>query len=576
MKSHANSPFFLKPTALAALIAASVSGHVLAQAAPDAGALQRSLEQQIQRGAPNAEFPAVKAPESKSKEIKSSQSITIHSIEFTGNTAFSKEQLDKVVAPWVGKTIPFSDLKDITTAIQELYGHGGRIAQALIPPQQIKGGVLRIQIIEGRLGKISVSAVDEKMSLRYPLERSQKYMESGNPVGELINTDQVDRSLALLNEVPGVGATAFFSEGREAGTSDLNVKVNEGPLVSGRVEAANYGSTSTGAWQGVGNLALNNLSGYGDLLSIDAIQSLGSSFIQGAYTLPIGYNGWKVGAIANFLNYQTLSSYSTTQTTGQATTFGLNAAYALVRTATSNSSLNFALLNRDYRNSVPYQTLSDYQINNLNAGITGNELLGGGVLGYGVTASLGNLYMNNANQKAQDQAGPNTAGSYFKLNGNVSQNQPLPISNTSLVGTLSGQWANKNLNSADDFYLGGPYGIRAYPVAQGGGARGALATLELQHNFTSNWQGSVFVDGGMVQQWVTTYPGWQGLTNANNNYLLGGYGLGGKYTEQQYNVSLMAAHTIGQNPLFSSAGQQVNVNNSNRNYEVWVKGTLFF
>jgi hemolysin activation/secretion protein len=357
----------------------------------------------------------------------------------------------------------------------------------------------------------------------------------------------------------------------------LDVRVNDGPLVTGRVEAANYGSNSTGAWQAIGNLTLNNLSGSGDSVALDAIQSLGSSFVQGNYAYPIGYAGWKVGALASFLNYQTLSSWSPTVTTGQATTFAVNGAYALERSASSNSNLIFTLQNRAYRNSVPTGTISNYQINNLNAGINGSELSSGGAInGYGLTVSYGNLYVDNATQKAQDQAGPNTNGSYFKLTANASRTQPLPIENTNLVMSVNAQWANKNLNTADQLYLGGPYGIRAYPVAQGGGSKGAVGTIELQHNFLTNWQVSAFVDGGIITQYVNTYPGWQGLTNANNTYSLGGYGLGGKYIAKEYNVSLNLAHTIGQNPLYTSSGQQLNTNNSNRAYEAWLKGTLYF
>jgi hemolysin activation/secretion protein len=553
------------------------AGSAFSQAAPDAGALQRSLEQQIQRETPAPAFPSVKAPETKSTLPSSNQKLTISSFDFTGNTVFTNEELAKVVAPWTGKTIAFGDLKDATAAIQDLYGSRGRIAQALIPPQKITGGKVTIQIIEGKLGKISVSGVAPDQKLRLDLDVAQKYMEHGNPTGQLINTENIDRSLALLNELPGVGATASFGQSQEVGASDLDVRVNDGPFVTGRVEAANYGSNSTGAWQAIGNVTLNNLSGYGDSVALDAIQSLGSSFVQGNYSLPIGYAGWKVGALANFLNYQTLSSWSPTPTTGQATTFALNTSYALERSATSNSNLIFTAQNRAYRNSVPTGTISNYQINNLNAGINGSELSSGGALnGYGLTASYGNLYVDSATQKAQDQAGPNTNGSYFKVTANASRTQPLPIENTNLVMSVNAQWANKNLNSADQLYLGGPYGIRAYPVAQGGGSKGAVGTVELQHNFLTNWQVSAFVDGGIITQYVNTYPGWQGLTNANNTYSLGGYGLGGKYIEQQYNVSLNVAHTIGQNPLYTSSGQQLNTNNSNRAYEAWLKGTLYF
>jgi hemolysin activation/secretion protein len=64
--------------------------------------------------------------------------------------------------------------------------------------------------------------------------------------------------------------------------------------------------------------------------------------------------------------------------------------------------------------------------------------------------------------------------------------------------TLSGQWANKNLDSSEKFSLGGANGVRAYPQGEGIGDEGYLASLELRHDFTNTLQATVFYDTGSV------------------------------------------------------------------------------
>ena len=147
---------------------------------------------------------------------------------------------------------------------------------------------------------------------------------------------------------------------------------------------------------------------------------------------------------------------------------------------------------------------------------------------------------------------------------------------TNLSGSIYGQLANKNLNSAEQFYLGGPYGVRAYPVAQGGGSQGAIASVELSHTYPNQLQLGAFFDAGVVQQYKTTYPGWQGQTNAGNTYPLYATGLLAKYQYEKVQLSAALAFRLGNNPLYNQSGQQLNVNNQYNVTQAWIKGSFYF
>jgi hemolysin activation/secretion protein len=69
---------------------------------------------------------------------------------------------------------------------------------------------------------------------------------------------------------------------------------------------------------------------------------------------------------------------------------------------------------------------------------------------------------------------------------------------TSILLAVSGQMANKNLDSSEKFLLGGSDGVRAFPQGEGIGDTGYLCKFELHHDFIHGLQGIAFYDDGSV------------------------------------------------------------------------------
>ena len=548
---------------------------VFAQQAPDAGALQRELELQLQR---ELTIPSARStqPVDKQDLEATGDTITLAGFKYQGNSLFSSDELNAVTQPWLNKPVSFNDLREVTAAIQNFYSDRGRIAQASFPPQDIENGVVLIAILEGRMGKVGVKS-DDGLT-RFSDKRAKEFFDIGVISNELIDTRPLERGLMLLNEVPGVRATAVFEAGALPGTSDFKINLFDTPLFSGQASLSNYGSASTGVSQAVAALAFNNLTGVGDQVNINAIQSLGSSYAVASYNRPIGANGLKAGAQATYLTYQTLSSWSNTQTQGSANSASAFLTYALTRKPNALSTLKLNVEQRNYNNLQAGNTISNYQINAASLGISASVFEGSrSVLSYGMTYTLGQLTINEFMQSVQDQIGPGTSGAYSKLNFNFTHKQELTtLPSTSWTNSVYGQLASKNLNSSEQIYMGGPYGVRAYPLAQGGGSQGAIITSELAYRIDNNWQVSGFFDVGMVQQYVNTYRGWQGLTNANNFYLLGDVGVSGRLTYKQMTVDAVLAYRVGNNPLYTSTGQQLNTDNSYKTVQGWLRASFYF
>ena len=83
--------------------------------------------------------------------------VRVERIRITGNTVIGTEELEPIVAPYAGADMDLSDLQRVADLITDEYRKKGySIARAYIPQQEIKGGVVEIAILEGRVGEIIV------------------------------------------------------------------------------------------------------------------------------------------------------------------------------------------------------------------------------------------------------------------------------------------------------------------------------------------------------------------------------------------------------------------------------------
>jgi hemolysin activation/secretion protein len=564
---------------IALLVGLLMLTHVnlsFAQVGPDAGAIQQQLQREAdqRRDAPPPESLIKKQP-TPSQSKSGEQSIEVSSFKVTGITLITQEQAQEVLKPFANRKLTFDQIKEAASAVTRLYNAMGRVAQATIPPQDVIDGQIWMKVIEGRVGSVIIE-LDKQSPTRLKSEVIQKFISANNASGKLIDLNGLERSLALLNDMPGNVVSGELSAGDQEETSNIQLNAKDTGLLAGRAEVSNYGASNTGVRQVSGNLSLNNPSGNGDQATLDVIGSQGSVYGQLKYAMPPGVDGWRVTAGLSTLDYKGLNSFSSVVTEGTAQTYGLYATYALERKGNSNKNLVVNFEKKNYNNLTNGLQSSHYHIHVLSTGLNGTYSLNQTFVNWGATATLGNLSIKNALQLSNDIQGAATQGDFTKLTFNGSVSQALPIDRTNIVASIYGQFASRNLNSAEQFYLGGPYSVRAYPVSQGGGSQGVIASVELMRTYTNQLKLGAFFDAGLVQQFKSTYLNWQGQTNASNAYRLFAAGPSVKYSYEKFQLQGALAFRIGNNPLYNQSGQQLNVSNQYKSVQAWLKATMFY
>jgi hemolysin activation/secretion protein len=557
---------------ISALVAAILSigqAPAFAQTTPDAGTILRETERQPRQLPKSAPQATPKAP---APAAADTTRVQVKAFTLSGNTLLTEAELQAALQPWVGKESSFAELQQAANALAEAYRKRGWFARPQLPAQDVNSGVIQINIIEGRLGAVRID--DGGKELRMERALVMNTMTARQKSGAALNLDALDRSTNILNDTPGVLVATILAPGQTKGETDAVVKVQDKPLLSGTASLDNQGSLSTGAEKLTASFTLDNPRGIGDQVAMNANATEGSIYLKLAYSMPVGPDGVRVGANASAMQYRLLGNLTSLAAKGDAQTVGVTASYPIVRSGTYNVALSGAIDRKTYYNEASSNTTSKKLVDVALLVLNGDLLDGlgqGGMTLWGVNLSAGQVDLtgNAVNQNA-DRTGAQTEGSYTKLGYNIARLQRLS-DKTTLWASFSGQSAGKNLDSSEKFSLGGPSGVRAYPVSEGSGDDGWLATLELRRKLTPELQISAFYDHGQIK--LSHDASYTGAPVVNEGSLKG-VGVGLSWSQSgKFAVRASLARRIGDNP-FASAGKDGDGSLSLD--RLWVSGIKFF
>jgi hemolysin activation/secretion protein len=459
----------MKNTKFVVILQAGFALNAFAQTPPDAGGLQQQIERDRKPELPAAAVPARPAypPVARAPQ---GITLTVRSFNFAGNTLLPMDKLALAVAGFLGRPIDFAQLQDAATAVANSYRTAGWIVRVYIPEQDFVEGSVTLQIVEAVFGK---SVQEGPAPKRVPRAMIERIVAAQQLAGQPIRADAVDRALLLLNDVAGITVSGSLREGAQDGETDLVITTADQALVVGDVSLDNLGPRSTGAHRASANLNALSLFGQGDLVAANAIATQGSKYLRLATTWPLGSDGLRVGLNTSFLDYRVvLAEFSELNSHGTSATYGVEANYPIVRQRQRNLYVNFAADARGYDNFAGGNPSTIYASRSVALGLAGNsfdEWGGGGALSGNLSVVAGSLDLNGSPNQASDLDTTRTAGRYSKLRYSLSRQQVL-TSQLSFSATLSGQWADKNLDSSEKFLLGGSTGVRAYPSGEGSGA----------------------------------------------------------------------------------------------------------
>jgi hemolysin activation/secretion protein len=205
--------------------------------------------------------------------------IFVRDLEFRNYTVFTREQLlaapvvtreengktivDKRVSDSLGRAVTLDDLEAIRLGISQFYVSNGYInSGAVIPEQNGSDGIIRIDIVEGKLTQINLNT-NGRLKPDYFRKRIEWNLKSP------LNINQLHDRLEIVRQNPNIERiNAGLRPGISPGESMLDVAVYQANPWQVALSLNNYRSPSVGAERFVLNASSLNLLGFGDSASL--------------------------------------------------------------------------------------------------------------------------------------------------------------------------------------------------------------------------------------------------------------------------------------------------------------------
>lgn len=276
--------------AATSFMGASAWGQLLPPSV-DPAAIQRQererLEQQERerRLLERQEAPQILTPKpTEAGEANEIKNIKVTRFEIDESEILKKEDIDRVVGPLRGQTVSLADLMRAVDAINKLYEAAGELtSRAFLPTQTIRDGVVRIRLIESRVGKVSVVGA-QRLSGQYVNERLRL------KEGDRMSVPTLEQDLARFNRLNESQLRASVVAGDQFGRTDVEIRVEEAPRNSTTVYVDNSGRDTTGNTRGGFFTRFSNLAGQSDSLSFNGSKTEGSYSVGAGYSIPLTRN----------------------------------------------------------------------------------------------------------------------------------------------------------------------------------------------------------------------------------------------------------------------------------------------
>lgn len=479
------------------LFASQVGAQVVPPAA-DPGALQqqrleeqrrREESQRLQRAPLTDPLKAVPAPGQPAPAAADAVRFPVREIRFTASEILQPQELETVARDYQGRDLAFADLQALTARVNALYQARGFVtAQAIVPPQDVSGGVVTIRLVEGRVGAINLSG-NGSTDGDYLRQRI------GLRPGDLVRLGPLEADLIRFNRTNDVQLRAELKPGAEFATTDLNLTAIEPPRHDLRFFIDNAGGDATGKWRSGLSYLNRSLLGWRDQLSLTLSRAAGQESYGLGYSVPVNRRGGRLGVSWNKDLVDTkFGPLAPLDVTGRSTSLGLSVRQPVY---VEQAVLIDLVANASRRKSMSWISGVFLQGTETTDASVGAELQAadaGGVWFAGYSNLSGKARVSGA---ARDDR-------FWIGRGNLRRNQDLGDGMSVRASVNFQHTGSPLLPASHQFFIGGETSVRGYASGAHGGDSGHSLSVELHYPMRSlapdvAQAGFFFIDHGRVK-----------------------------------------------------------------------------
>lgn len=469
----------------------------------DPGQIDRRIQQLRPAPAPKTQ-PSLQGPTAAPLvETGSEISFVLTAVTIQGATAFDAAAFGSLYTEFLAREIGPAELEEIALRITGTYTDAGYfLSRAVVPPQEIQGGVLRVRVVEGYLTEVRYRGDSAQDGL---LDGYRGIFTRERPA----KLSTVERGLLLINDLPGmVVGDVQVAKLDDEGAYAIVISTAHN-TVSGNANLDNRGTPEVGRLQGWTSLALNSVLGLGEKaqVSFATVPNQMEELIYGQfdYEQPLGTGGTVLGVSLSASALEPGDDLAAEETESRSFTVRTELRYPLILARSQAMNLRasfevhrvsedrFATSTIDDRLSVARVRL-DYSLQ--------DDL--GGVNYAALEVSQGFGILNASNTGDINLSRPDGEANFTKFRLDIVRQQQIwgPIS-LRLAGQA--QASLDPLLSSEEFLIGGSQFGRGYDFGEISGENGVAGSAELRFgrdrdsDIVTSYEVYGFIDGGALR-----------------------------------------------------------------------------
>ena len=418
-----------------------------------------------------------------------------------GNTLLDPVTIESSVEPYLGPGRSMDDVHGARDALQKLYqSRGYQSVVVEVPPQQVKGGIILLQVVQNSIGHVRV------VGSKYHSPEAIRDAVPSLTAGTVPNFNQVQQELTDVNRQPGRQVIPQLSPGSMPQTMDVTLKVDDSSPWHGSVEVNNDHSADTPDLRTIANVRYDNLWQAGQTISasyIVAPQDVSATEVYAlSYLAPLNAqwsllgSAYKSNSNANTLGGTTVlgkGNAESIQATRQLATLGDYSQSVSIGVSRKQFDQNITLAGKTTEAPLTYVPVS--------ASYSGQHVSDTSTTGFTLTGNFGFRGLGSSNT-AFDNQRYNARDTFADLHLDFNYSHTLGA-DYALVTRASAQATDSPLVSSEQFAAGGASSVRGYLSAEDTADNGGSASVELRTpsihffvgTFVDDWRFHVFVDG---------------------------------------------------------------------------------
>lgn len=431
---------------------------------------------------------------------------TIRNVKVSKSAILAQSDIDVIVSECLEEYDGIDILRAVADRINALYLEKGYPnAMAYIPEQKVEDGTALVELIEGRIGDVTVEG-NTYTSDRYILKSLA--LESG----EILNLTDLETKLHTFNRWnSGVRLTSTLNPGKgETGTTDIAIAVTENYPNGIYATFDNSASEATGGFRAGVHFVMNSLTGSRDRLLTGAYMNLHSRSFYADYSLPA------FGSDAsNEVRFGFKGSISGSEAAeGAASQFEIRTrtfsgsgymTFIVCRTPSGNTTATVSANIGSTTTAALDTLLTKEVVVSGRIGISSTNKLSDNVfLSYSAGLTVGTPF----------KAASGVEGGFLKLDAGLDLRHNFADIGFILF-SLSGQYMpfNRIVPNQEQMYVGGSSTVRGYSEGCAWGKDGFLTSFELHFLLPGSYRSSLFA--------FVDHAGVFPYTGNDENYLLG-------------------------------------------------------